>query len=326
MSILINNGNDYQLNSSETFNSLKSSPSSTSSLSSISTSSSSSCHKRSKAVDLNRNTSNSQNSSISTAPTTATAANTTPRKTSITIPSKLPSLSIPLRNGNIDYSRYYNTNQEEDNQERQLQDGEPLSAPTTNNGTTKTATANANIIQDSFETIPCFSSTTNTTITSSRSNPTNSTPTSNDPSFPKQMINWNQFLQEEKDMNDNLSTINDDDKTFYMEQLNLNIGQTPNNNNNNNHGVSETENDLLPGTSKSLIAKYHYQLNYGDENENETNDVREYEYGGGESRKRKSSTTSDDRRPRRGGGGGGSRTSQVFRNTLNKFTFKPKVK
>ena len=128
MSILINNGNDYQLNSSETFNSLKSSPSSTSSLSSISTSSSSSCHKRSKAVDLNRNTSNSQNSSISTAPTTATAANTTPRKTSITIPSKLPSLWIPLRNGNIDYSRYYNTNQEEDNQEQQLQDGEPLSA------------------------------------------------------------------------------------------------------------------------------------------------------------------------------------------------------
>ena len=125
MSILINNGNDYQLNSSETFNSLKSSPSSTSSLSSISTSSSSSCHKRSKAVDLNRNTSNSQNSSISTAPTTATAANTTPRKTSITIPSKLPSLWIPLRNGNIDYSRYYNTNQEEDNQEQQLQDGEP---------------------------------------------------------------------------------------------------------------------------------------------------------------------------------------------------------
>ena len=59
-------------------------------------------------------------------------------------------------------------------------------------------------------------------------------------------------------MNDNLSTINDDDKTFYMEQLNLNVGQTPNNNNNNNHGVSETENDLLPGTSKSLIAKYHY--------------------------------------------------------------------
>ena len=197
MSILINNGNDYQLNSSETFNSLKSSPSSTSSLSSISTSSSSSCHKRSKAVDLNRNTSNSQNSSISTAPTTATA-NTTPRKTSITIPSKLPSLWIPLRNGNIDYSRYYNTNQEEDNQEQQLQDGEPLSAPTTNNGTTKTATANANIIQDSFETIPCFSSTTNTTITSSRSNPTNSTPTSNDPSFPKQMINWNQFYKRKK--------------------------------------------------------------------------------------------------------------------------------
>ena len=27
-----------------------------------------------------------------------------------------------------------------------------------------------------------------------------------------------------------------------------------------------------------------------------------------------------------GGGGGGSRTSQVFRNTLNKFTFKPKIK
>ena len=63
-----------------------------------------------------------------------------------------------------------------------------------------------------------------------------------------------------------------------------------------------------------------------NQNENETNDVREYEYGGGESRKRKSSTTSDDRRPRRGGGGGGSRTSQVFRNTLNKFTFKPKIK
>ncbi|CAX40870.1 conserved hypothetical protein [Candida dubliniensis CD36] len=315
MSILINNGNHYSLNSSETCNSLKSSKSSSSSLSSLSSSSSSSsCHKRSKAVDLNRNNSNSQNSSISTAPTTATAGTTTPRKPSIIIPSKLANSSIPLVNGNINYAHYYDTKQQNGNHNQQLKEGEPpLSAPTANNATKTTTATNNNSIQESFETIPCFNSTTNTTITTSRSNPTNSSPISNDNTFPKQMIHWNQFLQEEKDLNDNMSTIDDDDKTFYMEQLNLNVGHTPN-----NHRVPDTDNDLLPGTSKSLIAKYHYQLNYNDEVENIGG--KEYDYSG-ESRKRKGSTSSNDRRPRRGG-----RTSQVFRNTLNKFTFKPKIK
>ena len=164
--------------------------------------------------------------------------------------------------------RYYNTNQEEDNQEQQLQDWEPLSA---NNGTKRLQ-----------QPMPILYKTLLKPYLVSVQQPTQQShhlvliqPIQLQLAmilvFLK-MINWNQFLQEEKDMNDNLSTINDDDKTFYMEQLNLNIGQTPNNNNNNNHGVSETENDLLPGTSKSLIAKYHYQLNYGDENENETND------------------------------------------------------
>ena len=119
-------------------------------------------------------------------------------KTSITIPSKLPSLWIPLRNGNIDYSRYYNTNQEEDNQEQQLQDGNHYLLQPPIMVQQRLQQPMPILYKTPFETIPCFSSTTNTTITSSRSNPTNSTPTSNDPSFPKQMINWNQFYKRKK--------------------------------------------------------------------------------------------------------------------------------